>query len=39
MSFDLFLRIYKESFSPMDVLFYAIGAFEAYKLPAAGKPA
>jgi hypothetical protein len=39
MSFDLFMRVYKETLSPIDVLFYAIGAFEAYKLPAAGKPA
>jgi hypothetical protein len=33
------MRVYKETLSPIDVLFYAIGAFEAYKLPAAGKPA
>jgi hypothetical protein len=39
MSFELFLEYYKADFSPIDVLFYAIGAFEAYKLPSAGKPA
>lgn len=32
--FDLFLEVYGKAFNPMDLLFYAIGAWEAYKLPA-----
>lgn len=32
--FDMFLEVYGRGFNPMDLLFYAIGAWEAYKLPA-----
>ncbi|PZR29059.1 MAG: hypothetical protein DI538_24325 [Azospira oryzae] len=31
LNLDLILSIYKESFSPLDVLFYAIAAYEGYK--------
>lgn len=29
-----FFEVYRESFSPLDLVFYAIGAYEAWKLPA-----
>jgi antitoxin component YwqK of YwqJK toxin-antitoxin module len=31
LNFDLILLIFEESFSPMDVLFYGIAAYEGYK--------
>lgn len=34
ISLPVFAEVYAKTFSPMDILFYGIGAYEAYKLPA-----
>ncbi len=31
LNFDIILSVYRESFSPMDLLFYGIAAYEGYK--------